>query len=149
MSLPHTATPTLLFCISSPLAFCHTTSTTFLRGSIIWHQSPVHQQWGRNLQSLHILQFYFSCIIKHLSMNGQTLMCCINGYCCYCRLNHKSPDSSSMNELFVGPTTFWRFLSTLEHLYNDKAVCRTKTVNRLKYVLGGHVISSQTHNKRV
>ena len=162
-----------LFVVHNVSAPCSNADLTVLcifpfsfTGIFLSHNTPLHffevPSFGTNLQSTSngedisslctSSSFIFLASLntfQRMDKPQVRITCCINGYCCYCRLNHKSPDSSSMNELFVGPTTFWRFLSTLEHLYNDKAVCRTKTVNRLKYVLGGHVISLQTHSKRL
>jgi hypothetical protein len=39
----------------------------------------------------------------------------------------------SSSELFIGPTTYRRFMDTFNRLYTAKAKHRTESVNRLKY----------------
>jgi len=48
---------------------------------------------------------------------------------------HKSDEMKAKNEVYVGPTTYRRFMEAFRYLYNEKSKERTMTVDKLKYVL--------------
>ncbi len=48
------------------------------------------------------------------------------------RLRHRNNDGPSVGELYVGPTTYGRFMDTFQHIYEFKSKNRTETVNKLK-----------------
>merc|ERR1711974_178552 len=51
------------------------------------------------------------------------------------RLNHKDNEAKAKNEVYVGPTTYRRFMECFRYLYQCKSAERTKTVEQLKKVL--------------
>ncbi|XP_035829673.1 dynein heavy chain 5, axonemal isoform X2 [Aplysia californica] len=51
------------------------------------------------------------------------------------RLNHKDSEAKAKNEVYVGPTTYRRFMESFRYLYQWKSEERTKTVEQLKKVI--------------
>lgn len=51
------------------------------------------------------------------------------------RLRHRKEDEMASSEIYVGPTTYKRFLDTFKRIYSEKAEERTQTIDRLKLVL--------------
>merc|ERR550532_726387 len=51
------------------------------------------------------------------------------------RLRHRKIDEPTTSELFIGPTTFRRFMDTFKSLYNAKAEERTEKVTKFRRVI--------------
>ena len=49
-----------------------------------------------------------------------------------CRLRHRNKGVLSKNEVYVGPTTYRRFMECFRYLYTSKAQERTESVEQLK-----------------
>ena len=62
------------------------------------------------------------------------LILCMSSLPSY-RLRHQNLSQPIAGQLYVGPTTYRRFMTTFHRLYADKAKIRTETVNKLKWVL--------------
>ena len=50
------------------------------------------------------------------------------------RLRHRNLEQPTTSELFIGPTTYRRFMDTFRSIYTQKALERTENVARLKWV---------------
>ena len=48
------------------------------------------------------------------------------------RLKHRDTEAPGKSELYVGPTTYCRFMDTFKRIYAQRAQQRTEKVSRLK-----------------